>query len=68
MAARLLWTAGVWAFAGLALAAFVRAAAIGPTVFSFDHHRGVHLGDLAACVVFPAYAWWVSRSFWTRPA
>jgi hypothetical protein len=64
--ARVLWTIGVWAFAGTSCLLFLADSTIGPTLFSMDYAHGIHLGDLVAVVAFPAWAWWVSRSFWVE--
>ena len=64
MLARVLWTVGVWVFAGVACLAFVAESMVGPVLFRLDHAHGIHLGDVLAVVAFPAWAFWLSRSFW----
>ena len=62
---RVVLTLAVWAFALLSCVLFVGEAGYGPVLFVVRYGRhGVHLGDLVACVGFPAWAFAVSRSFW----
>ena len=64
MVDRLLLTLLVWAFAGVSCVLFVGEAAYGPVLFVLDQAHGIHLGDLVACVGFPAWAYAVTRGFW----
>jgi hypothetical protein len=57
-------TLAVWAYAGVGCILFIAEAMVGPVLFSLDYAHGVHLGDLVALVAFPAWAFFVSRSFW----
>ena len=61
---RVVLTLAVWAFALLSCVLFVGEAGYGPVLFVIDGAHGIHLGDLVACVGFPAWAFAVSRSFW----
>jgi hypothetical protein len=61
---RVVLTLVVWAFAMLSCVLFVGEAEYGPIVFVIDNAHGIHLGDLVACVGFPAWAFAVTRSFW----
>lgn len=64
MLLRVTATIAVWAFAGVGCILVIAESMVGPTLFSLDDVHGVHLGDVLACVGFPAWAFFVSRSFW----
>ena len=66
MVAKVLWTLGVWAFCAVACLVFLAETRLGPTLWNFNERHGVHLGDVAAAVAFPAYAAWFTWSVWRR--
>lgn len=67
MLTKVLVTLGVWVLCWWAWAMVLTETMLGPIVFVFDSNHGVHVGDLVASVVLPAYGLWLTWAFWRRP-
>ena len=67
MLGKVAWTLGVWAFCGIATVLVAAESKVGPVLHELDARHGVHLGDVVACITFPALATWLTWSFWRRP-